>query len=100
VNVSRQAVYRWRDQDEEFKAAWIDAVETAMDVIETDAYKAAHESDVQQQQFLLKHRRKSVYGGGEDKQKQDDLFERLSWKNRSSVCCSLVMRRQSSKEIM
>jgi hypothetical protein len=72
VNIARCTAYKWKKEDEEFDAAWVDAVETALDQIETDLYDEAHvKKNVVAMQFILRHRRKAVYGGGEEKRKDD-----------------------------
>ena len=77
VNIARCTAYKWKTEDEEFDAAWVDAVETALDQIETDLYDEAHvKKNVVAMQFILRHRRKAVYGGGEDKQKETDSDKR------------------------
>jgi hypothetical protein len=77
ANIARCTAYKWKGEDEEFNAAWIDAVETALDQIETDLYDEAHvKKNVVAMQYILRYRRKAVYGGGEDKQKETDSDER------------------------
>ena len=67
-----------------FDAAWVDAVETALDQIETDLYDEAHvKKNVVAMQFILRHRRKAVYGGGGDKQKETDSDERAKLEDSS-----------------
>ena len=73
VNLARSAAYKWRDEDEDFKQQWIDAVDTALDQLETDLYKIAHDDkNPGAIMYILSHRRKTVYGGVEEKPKEDE----------------------------
>jgi hypothetical protein len=38
IGISRRAAYNWKQDDEEFNAKWVDAVETSLDVLETSVY--------------------------------------------------------------
>lgn len=62
IDISRGTAYGWKKEDEEFNAAWKDAVETGLDQIETDLWDSAHEGSSSDMQFILKHRRREVYG--------------------------------------
>lgn len=41
IGISRQHAYRLRDQDPKFAKEWDDALETAMDALESEAYRRA-----------------------------------------------------------
>jgi hypothetical protein len=41
VRIARATAYGWKKEDPEFDAAWKDAVETGLDVIETSVYDSA-----------------------------------------------------------
>ena len=41
ANISRPTIYNWKRDDQEFSAAWEDAVETGLDKVETALFKRA-----------------------------------------------------------
>jgi hypothetical protein len=65
IKINRSTAYAWKKEDAEFDAAWIDAVETALDKLETRVYNSGMRGNASNAQFTLKHRRKSVYGNVE-----------------------------------
>ena len=62
IKIARSSVYGWKAEDQEFDAAWKDAVETSLDKLETQLYDNALAGNSSDLQFALKHRRKAVYG--------------------------------------
>jgi hypothetical protein len=60
VKVVRSTAYGWKKEDQEFDAAWVDAVETALDALETQLYDSAMNGNSSDAQFILKHRRYST----------------------------------------
>jgi hypothetical protein len=57
VGVARSTTYNWRSEDEEFAAAWLDAVELSLDRLETRLYNSAMRGNSSDLQFILKWRR-------------------------------------------
>jgi hypothetical protein len=57
VRIARATAYGWRKADQEFDAAWVDAVETGLDLLETKLYDSAMNGNSSDAQFMLKHRR-------------------------------------------
>jgi hypothetical protein len=57
VKIARSAVYSWRKYDQDFDAAWRDAVETGLDVLETRVYDRAMKNSPEDARFLLRYRR-------------------------------------------
>jgi hypothetical protein len=63
AGVGRATVYRWRDDDTEFAAQWDDAIEDAVDALESSLYeRALNGTDTTAAIFLLKGRRRPVFG--------------------------------------
>jgi hypothetical protein len=62
VKIARSTACGWKKQDQEFDAAWRDAVEAGVDRVETAVYKSAIAGNSSDAQFILKHRRREVYG--------------------------------------
>lgn len=79
IGVSRATVYNWKKDDQEFDANWIDAVETALDKVESAVFANALAGDSSSQQFLLKHRRRSVYNNVDtDRPQQTSLVMNIT----------------------
>src|SRR5688572_429551 len=57
AGVSRQTVYRWRDEDPEFADLWYEAIENAVDAVENMIYQRALGGDVIAGIFYLKAQR-------------------------------------------
>lgn len=57
AGVSRQTVYRWRLEDDEFAEAWYEAHETAFDVVENVIYQQAAGGNMLAAIFYLKAHR-------------------------------------------
>jgi hypothetical protein len=57
IKIARSAVYSWRKADQEFDAAWKDAVETGLDVVETKIYDRAVKDSPEDARFLMRYRR-------------------------------------------
>jgi hypothetical protein len=72
VGIARSTAYGWKKEDQEFDAAWVDAVETALDGLETQLYDSALAGNSSDAQFILKHRRREVYGNVGDRPQQSD----------------------------
>jgi hypothetical protein len=60
VRIARSTAYGWKKEVQEFDAAWVDAVETALDALETQLYDSAMNGNSSDAQFILKHRRYST----------------------------------------
>jgi hypothetical protein len=61
IGVDRATVYRWRDADPAFKAAWLDAAETITEEIESALARNALAGDTVSQIFWLKAHRPDIY---------------------------------------
>ena len=59
--VGRATLYRWRDADPEFAAAWEESVDTGTEVLEKVAMKRAVDGSDTLLIFLLKSRRPEIY---------------------------------------
>jgi hypothetical protein len=70
VGIARSTAYGWKKEDQEFDAAWVDAVETALDALETQLYDSALAGNSSNAQFILKHRRREVYGNVDDRRRE------------------------------
>jgi hypothetical protein len=58
IKIARCTAYGWRKTDQEFDAAWRDAVETGLDKVESRCMmRAISEDSIADAHFLLKHRR-------------------------------------------
>lgn len=57
AGVSRMTAYRWRQDDREFAALWDDAMETAVDAVESALYQKARSGDTVPMIFYLKAHR-------------------------------------------
>jgi hypothetical protein len=62
ADVGRRTVYNWREADPEFAQAMDDAHEDATDALEESGYRRAIGGDTTLTIFLLKGRRREVYG--------------------------------------
>jgi len=62
VGVTRKTVYNWRDAHPEFKDAFDDIQESITDELETTAVGKALAGDVTMLIFMLKSRRREIYG--------------------------------------
>ena len=58
---------RLEEEDQTFAAAWVDAVETGLDRLETHVYNSGLAGNASNAQFILKHRRRDVFGNVEDR---------------------------------
>jgi hypothetical protein len=61
VNACRGTLYNWKRENEEFSAAWDDAVASATDRIEEVVYNLGLGGDLQAAQYWLKHNRPHPY---------------------------------------
>jgi transposase-like protein len=80
AGVSRNTVYRWRDEDREFAASWDVAHETAVDAVESSLYQKALNGDTICMIFYLKAHR-PIYRDKlniDVKQVQSEIEERLA----------------------
>jgi transposase-like protein len=80
AGVSRNTVYRWRDEDREFAASWDVAHETAVDAVESSLYQKALNGDSICMIFYLKAHR-PIYRDKlniDVKQIQSEIEERLA----------------------
>jgi hypothetical protein len=80
VKIARATAYKWKKEDQEFDAAWVDAVETSLDELETRVYKSAMDGNSSDAQFILKHRRRAVYGNAEDRPRQTNFILNVTLK--------------------
>jgi hypothetical protein len=71
LNIARSTAYGWKKEDQEFDAAWVDAVETALDRLETQLYNIAMNGNISAVLFILKHRRREVYGNVGDRPRRE-----------------------------
>src|SRR6266566_4003911 len=62
ANVSRRTCYDHRELDPKFKEAWDAALDQSVDRVETTAFKLASEGEPRLIEFILKARRRSIYG--------------------------------------
>jgi hypothetical protein len=62
IKIARSTAYAWKKEDQEFDAAWIDAVETGLDLLETSVYERGLKYGGEDARFILKHRRRNVFG--------------------------------------
>jgi transposase-like protein len=80
AGVSRNTVYRWRDEDREFAACWDVAHETAVDAVESSLYQKALNGDTICMIFYLKAHR-PIYRDRlnvDVKQVQSEIEERMA----------------------
>jgi hypothetical protein len=63
IKLAVRTAYNWKKDDSEFSTAWIEAVETSLDKLESKVYQSGMRGNVSNAQFTLKYRR---YGGGGD----------------------------------
>lgn len=61
AGVSRQTVYRQREQDPEFAAEWKECIEAACDELEAVAFSLAKRGDQQLLTWLLRNHRPQTY---------------------------------------
>jgi hypothetical protein len=66
IGVARSTAYSWKHDDVEFSAVWDDAVETALDKVETVVMNEALAGNLQACEFTLKWRRRNVYNNTEE----------------------------------
>ena len=81
IKIARATAYGWKKEDAEFDAAWVDAVETALDKLETRVYNSGMRGNASNAQFTLKHRRSRVYGGNKEDRSpasQTDFFANIT----------------------
>jgi hypothetical protein len=78
IKIARCTAYGWRKTDQEFDAAWRDAVETGLDVLETSVYDSALAGNSSNAQFMLKHRRREVYGNFDNASNKSNLVLNIS----------------------
>lgn len=43
ASIPKRTMYDWRSSDEEFKAAWDDALDSGSDILEDEAFRRAHD---------------------------------------------------------
>jgi len=61
LNIRRQTAYTWRDEDDEFRQQWNDAVEEGTDALEEEAVRRALNGSDTMLIFLLKGNRGEKY---------------------------------------
>jgi hypothetical protein len=57
IRIARATAYGWKKEDQEFDAAWVDAVETGLDALETQLYDSGMNGNSSDAQFILRYRR-------------------------------------------
>jgi hypothetical protein len=75
VRIARATAYGWKKYDPEFDAAWIDAVETALDLLETQLFDSAMNGNSQDAQFILRYRR---YNNERDRPQQPNICSNIT----------------------
>jgi hypothetical protein len=78
VGIARSTAYGWKKEDQEFDAAWVDAVETALDRLEQQLYDSALAGNSSDAQFILKHRRREVYGNVDHRPQQSKFISNIT----------------------
>jgi hypothetical protein len=78
LNIARSTAYGWKKEDQEFDAAWVDAVETALDRLEQQLYDSALAGNSRDAQFILKHRRREVYGNVDHRPQQSKFISNIT----------------------
>ena len=80
AGVSRQTAYRWRQDDREFRSGWDEALENAVDAVESGLYQKALSGDTIAMIFYLKAHR-PIYRDKlniDVKQVQSEIEERIA----------------------
>jgi hypothetical protein len=62
AGISRKTAYQWRDQSDEFRSEWRDALEDGIDMLEAQLHARARQTDTRAAMFLLRSLRREVYG--------------------------------------
>ena len=57
IELSRSAAYAWRKDDKQFENAWENAVQTALDKLETTVFKRAMKGSIADAHYTLNKRR-------------------------------------------
>lgn len=70
VGITRETAYAWKQKDKEFDARWKDAIEAGLDRMETAVYGEGFKGNITAAIFVLKHKRKEIYGDFETEQPQ------------------------------
>ena len=60
VKIARSTAYAWKREDPEFDAAWVDAVETGLDLLEDSVFERGLKEGGEDARFILKHRRYNI----------------------------------------
>ena len=95
AGVSRNTVYRWREDDREFAAGWDEAMESAVDAVESVLYQKAMSGDTVAMIFYLKADR-PIYRDKlniDVKQLHSELEERLAHFRENPDLLAQVMHR-------
>jgi len=93
VGIARSTAYGWKKEDQEFDAAWVDAVETALDLLETKLYDSGMAGNSSDAQFILKHRRREVYGNVKERPQQSNFLLNVSMEEHFKRCERLGLPR-------
>lgn len=62
AGISRKTAYQWRDQSDDFRSEWRDALEDGIDMVEAQLHARARQADTRAAMFLLRSLRREVYG--------------------------------------
>jgi hypothetical protein len=74
AKIARRTAYNWKQEDQEFAAAWEDAHETGLDRIEDKVKMNAIDGSSVDAHFILRHRRRDVFGNVEEKPQHTNYF--------------------------
>jgi hypothetical protein len=72
--IARSTAFGWKKDDPEFAEKWTDAVESGLDKLENSLYESALAGNSSAAQFILKHRRRDVYGSTERRAQSNNFF--------------------------
>jgi hypothetical protein len=78
VKIARCTAYKWKSEDAEFASAWIDAVETGLDLLETRVMERGLADSASDAQFMLRARRPEVYGRTNEATSRSDFIVRVT----------------------
>jgi hypothetical protein len=65
IKIARSTAYNWKAEDEEFFAAWHDAIETGLDLLEAAVFERGLHEGGEDARFILRGRRRDVFGNAE-----------------------------------
>jgi hypothetical protein len=98
VGIARSTAYGWKREDREFDAAWVDAVETSLDKLETELYDIAKEdpdniaSRLRAIELTLRYRRYGT-GGSRTPHQQTNFMMNVTMEEHFKRCERLGLPR-------